>query len=208
MQSKRVSNTSSSSLLATYTSATSSSRYTVTTGSHNTAYTSAPTSPIPTSPVPTSPVPTSPVPTSPVPSSPLSPITPQSNITKPAAPRAITRISEIIDPRDLLREEVYLASQTRTRSSSQPFTSSNSARSGIVHSPSGNILSTEEFIMHPNRPLALWERQERVLQATREGMERLEAESRAEMRNRMGSRMGSRKLEKKKNKRSWWCCCR
>ena len=68
-----------------------------------------------------------------------------------------------------------------------------------MHSPSGNALGADEFIAHPSRPLAMWERQERVLQATREGMERFEAESRA----------GAREAEKKgasKAKRRWWCC--
>lgn len=74
-----------------------------------------------------------------------------------------------------------------------------------MHSPSGNALGAEEFIAHPSRPLAMWERQERVLQATREGMERFEAESRAGMR----SRMGTAKDEKgggKAGKRRWWFC--
>ena len=61
---------------------------------------------------------------------------------------------------------------------------------GIIHSPSGNTLGAHEFIAHPNRPLAMWERQERVLQATREGMERLEAASRAETRTGWRSREG------------------
>ena len=73
-----------------------------------------------------------------------------------------------------------------------------------MHSPSGNALGAEEFIAHPSRPLAMWERQERVLQATREGMERLEAESRTGTR----SRMGTDREEKGGGKRGagWWCC--
>ncbi len=171
-QSKRVSSTSTTSLLTTYISSPSN----------------------PTSPAsPTSPV------------SPATPDTPLSDITTPAAPRQLTRISEILDPRDIIREQTYLDSPSRTRSSSQPLIPLNAAKAGIVHSPSGNALGAEEFIAHPSRPLAMWERQERVLQATREGMERLEAESRAGMR----SRMGTAKDEKESGKRGgrrWWCC--
>lgn len=70
-----------------------------------------------------------------------------------------------------------------------------------MHSPSGNALGTEEFIAHPNRPLAMWERQERVLQATRDGMERFEAESRAEMRTTKDEKGGG-----KRGGSLWWCC--
>lgn len=166
-QSKRVSSTSSASLLTTYISSPSSINYP-----------SNPNSP----------------------ASPTSPDTPLSDITTPAVPRQLTRISEILDPRDILREETYLESPSHTRSSSQPLISLNVSRGGIVHSPSGNALGAEEFIAHPSRPLAMWERQERVLQATREGMERFEAESRAGMRSRTGAREAS------KAKRRWWCC--
>ena len=74
-----------------------------------------------------------------------------------------------------------------------------------MHSPSGNALGAEEFIAHPSRPLAMWERQARVLQATREGMERLEAESRAGMRSRIGS-IKDEDGGGKRGKRRWWSC--
>ena len=74
-----------------------------------------------------------------------------------------------------------------------------------MHSPSGNALGAEEFIAHPSRPLAMWERQERVLQATREGMERFEAESRAGMRSRMGT-VKDEKGGGKRGRSGWWCC--
>ena len=170
-QSKRVSSTSTASLLAPYISSPSSI-----------VSPSSPATPI----------------------SPTSPDTPLSDITTPAAPRQLTRISEILDPRDILRQESYLESPSRTRAT-QSLTLSNATKSGIVHSPSGNALGAEEFIAHPSRPLAMWERQERVLQATREGMERLEAESRAGM----GSELGTARDENKggrKVKRRWWCC--
>ena len=74
-----------------------------------------------------------------------------------------------------------------------------------MHSPSGNALGADEFIAHPSRPLAMWERQERVLQATREGMERFEADSRAGMRSRTGA-LEAEKEGVGKVKRRWWCC--
>lgn len=171
-QSKRISSTSSASLLTTYISSPSS---------------------IACSPNPTSPT------------SPTSPDTPLSDISTPAAPRQLTRISEILDPRDVLRQETYLDSPSRTRSSSQQLTSLTVPKAGIVHSPSGNALGAEEFIAHPSRPLAMWERQERVLQATREGMERLEAESRVGMRSRM-EMTRDEKGGGKGGKRRGWCC--
>lgn len=74
-----------------------------------------------------------------------------------------------------------------------------------MHSPSGNALGAEEFIAHPSRPLAMWERQERVLQATREGMERFEAESRAGTRSRTGAREAEKGGVKQAKRRR--CCC-
>ena len=139
------------------------------------------------------------------PASPTSPDTPLSNITSPAEPRHLTRISEILDPRDIIREQTYLDSPSRNRSYSQQLISLDAAKGRMVQSPSGNALGAEEFIAHPSRPLAMWERQERVLQATREGMERFEAESRAGMR----SRTGTNKDEKgggRRGGRRWWCC--
>lgn len=139
------------------------------------------------------------------PASPSSPDTPLSNITNPAEPRQLTRISEILDPRDVIREQTYLESPSRTRSSSHQLISPNAPSGGIVHSPSGNALGAEEFIAHPSRPLAMWERQERVLQATREGMERFEAESRAGMRSRTGTYNEDNGCGKRGRRRSWCC---
>ena len=122
-------------------------------------------------------------------------------ITPPAPARVLNRLSEIIDPRDLIQDELYLLTPTRHRSSSQaiPFTFR-----GLVQSPSGNELGAEEFIMHPDRPLAMWERQERVLQATREGMKRFEMESRMGSHNRMGTRISP--ITQRKSRGCWWRC--
>ncbi len=122
-------------------------------------------------------------------------------ITPPAPARVLNRLSEIIDPRDLIQDELYLLTPTRYQSSSQPipFTFR-----GLVQSPSGNELGAEEFIMHPSRPLAMWERQERVLQATREGMERFEMESRIGSHSRIGTRISP--TPQRKSRRCWWRC--
>lgn len=156
------------------------------------------------------------------PNSPTSPITLCETITPPAAPREITRISEIIDPRELLNDEIYNVTPTRPRGLPQPLFSPSSpglqplislaspkTPTSIVHSPSGNALGAEEFINHPHRPLAIWERQERVMEATKLGMERFEAESRMGNRSRMGTRRGTGdEVEKGGNRRGgWWCGC-
>ena len=133
-------------------------------------------------------------------------------ITPPAPARVLNRLSEIIDPRDLIQDELYLMTPTRHGSSSQPmpFTFR-----GLVQSPSGNELGAEEFIAHPNRPLAMWERQERVLQATRDRLEMLEMELQAarqsdnDMRsdNGTGSHNDTRLSPSPQRKsRSWWRC--
>ncbi|KAL9632345.1 MAG: hypothetical protein Q9164_005374 [Protoblastenia rupestris] len=166
---------------------------------------------------PTPPV-TSSFPTSPAwPDSPYSLQSfPESDITPPAPPRPLHRLSDIIDPRTVL-EDVYSPLNTPTRPRNSRVLSNSSRKKppfsgrGIIQSPSGNTLGAHEFIAHPNRPLAMWERQERVLQATREGMERLEAASRAE------TRTGRRSREGKNGEgfgRRWkerrccgWCSC-
>ena len=145
---------------------------------------------------------TSPTPTSSPYSQNGSPCTHGDNeITPPAPARVLNRLSEIIDPRDLIQDELYLLTPTRHQSSSQPMPFT---LRGLVQSPSGNELGAEEFIAHPNRPLAMWERQERVLQATREGMERFEMESRVDSHSRMGTRMSA--TPQRKSRRRWWCC--
>lgn len=141
------------------------------------------------------------------PTSPISPTSPfdspfDADVTPPAPARTLNRISDIIDPRELLQDEIYLMTPIRHRSSSESLATM--TLKGIVHSPSGNALGAEEFIRHPNRPLAIWERQERVLQATRDGMERFEMKSRMENRSRTASRMSQRSERRKK--RSWWYC--
>jgi len=151
--------------------------------------------------------------------SPTTPTTFSEGITPPAAPRELTRISDIIDPRELVNDYIYNTTPTRpnaSRASSQPFTgikspgpqplispTSPKTPTSIVHSPSGNALGAEEFIRHPKRPLAIWERQERVVQATTEGMIRLEAESRLRNRSRRDTRSRIGDVTKGRGRR---CC--
>ena len=126
-------------------------------------------------------------------------------ITPPAPARVLNRLSEIIDPRDLIQDELYLLTPTRHQSSSQPMPLT---FRGLVQSPSGNELGAEEFIAHPNRPLAMWERQERVLQATRERLEILEMENRAGSHSQIGTRLSptqQRKLRRSRWRCGWFC---
>ena len=163
--SRRVSSSSTHSLLAT-------SVRTVSTG-----YSTAPTSP----------------------TSPTSPIELKTGITTPAPPRQIIRLSEIIDPRDILQAEAEAKLEEtpkRPRRASQPLFTPRVSSRGIVQSPSGNTLGAEEFIAHPDRPLAIWERQERVVEATRKELERYEAESRAGMMSSMSNRSEKKTLRR------------
>ena len=119
---------------------------------------------------------------------------PISDITPPRRPQPIHRLSEIIDPRTLFASDAG-GSHVPGSPASPAMSSPQSPTSGLVQSPSGNLLATEDFLNHPNRPLAMWERRERVLSATREGFERFEMESRAGIRKEeesKGSRWGKR----------------
>ena len=98
---------------------------------------------------------------------------PIDRISPPAPPRQIHRLSDIIDPLDILPNayppfDILLKSGERQVSGK-----------GIVHSPSGNALAPDVFIAHPDRPLAVWERQQRIITNTKELIERYKMESRA-----------------------------
>lgn len=100
----------------------------------------------------------------------------ESSITQPLPPQYLNRISALIDPQDLLglHPEDFEAnpydyspspiSPTR-RSKARPF----------VLSPSGSTLTHTAYLTHPDRPLTIRERQQRV----RLAMEKLE-EAKAE----------------------------
>ena len=127
-----------------------------------------------------------------------------SHATQPQRPQPIHRMSELIDPRSLISsDDPTTPPRHPSISNVHPSPDTNSPCSptpGLVQSPSGNLLSTDEFLNHPDRPLAMWERRERVLSATREAVERYEMESRAGVR---GKDKGIQKLGGK----NWWNCC-
>ena len=65
-----------------------------------------------------------------------------SNVTRPPPPPRLLRLSELIDPAKL-------------------------GVDGHVRSPSGNVLAPEQFLVHPDRPRSIRERQERIREQVR-----------------------------------------
>lgn len=61
-------------------------------------------------------------------------------VTRPAPPRRLATISTLIDPADLISESDW-----------------------SIKSPSGNLLNSQGYLNHPDRPLSMRERQQRVL---------------------------------------------
>ncbi|KAL6712932.1 hypothetical protein ACLMJK_009487 [Lecanora helva] len=118
------------------------------------------------------------------------------DITPPAPIRTLTRISEIIDPRDLIQEEPLNQTPPRRKPSVDVLVRQQQLRegyqraAGIVHSPSGNSMDVNTFVNSPTRPLAMWERQERIRQNTLASLERLELETGAGHRGWFGNRAG------------------
>lgn len=143
--------------------------------------------------------------------SPPSPPTPA--ITRPATPPGLNRLSQIIDPDDLILplrgdpvygvdprpspgvsnratprpsktpSEVRRARQALTPSNLRHASTPSYARAGaveeagptMVESPSGNLLKVEEYLRHPDRPLTVRERRERIVGETRAKFGDLEA---------------------------------
>ena len=101
------------------------------------------------------------------------------DITPPAPRRELNRLSDILDPIDILEDAYHPVTDTPSKT---PDARTILGVRTLVQSPSGNALGVNEFIAHPNRPLAMWERRERVKAATMDGLERLNLESRAETR--------------------------
>ncbi|KAL8678114.1 MAG: hypothetical protein Q9186_005520 [Xanthomendoza sp. 1 TL-2023] len=101
---------------------------------------------------------------------------PTPSISAPAPPRKLLRLSDILDPDELIREHRSLARTPTPITPSNPdggfpsLQQSNTAegaaigpgestRKLIIHSPSGTGLDAEEFAKRPDRPLTLGERQ-------------------------------------------------
>ncbi|KAL9117066.1 MAG: hypothetical protein Q9187_006403 [Circinaria calcarea] len=108
--------------------------------------------------------------------SPLSPPSADDSITQPLPPQHLNRISALIDPQDLLglHPEDFEANPYAY----SPFPISPTRRRQarlVMLSPSGNTFSHTAYLTHPDRPLTIRERQQKV----RLAMEKLE-EARAE----------------------------
>ena len=108
-------------------------------------------------------------------------------ITEPGPRPNILRVSELIDPHDLIgRYQQDLSGNRLSQMGKSPvrkatasaLPDTNKRLPGLVESPSGNILGATEFLAHPNRPLAIRERQENIRQvlerAQREAREKTE----------------------------------
>ena len=65
-----------------------------------------------------------------------------SNVTRPPPPPRLRRLSELIDPHELTIDS-------------------------HVRSPSGNLLAVEQFLVHPDRPRSIRERQEQIREKVR-----------------------------------------
>ncbi|MCJ1403297.1 hypothetical protein MMC11_006520 [Xylographa trunciseda] len=87
-----------------------------------------------------------------------------SEITRPAPTQRLNRVSELIDPYDLLGisadDNIEAVINNATGS-----TGRNKKLPRLVQSPSGRILGAQEYIADPRRPLAIRERQESILKA-------------------------------------------
>ena len=121
-------------------------------------------------------------------------------------PQEKNRLSDILDPLDVLTEyEGRVIDHTPSPPRKQLVGGKprhvSLGEKGIVHSPSGNMLGVFEFVGNPNRPLAVWERQERIKSAAKEQFEKMD---RLEMESRAGTRLTFRKGEEKKKRRG--CC--
>lgn len=109
-------------------------------------------------------------------------------ISYPGLPRRVTHISQLIDPTEL--QEGWM-----------------------VRSPSGNLLGPSEFLQHPERPLSLRERQERVKAAMSAPSSPLTDRTSAMMSpkiTQMSSSSGTEScgaVTERKKRRRWWLCC-
>ncbi|KAI4285991.1 MAG: hypothetical protein L6R38_000218 [Xanthoria sp. 2 TBL-2021] len=131
-------------------------------------------------------------------------ISPSPSISAPAPPRELLRLSEILDPEELIREHRSLSGTPAPGTPVSPNNpdgefpglqateSGGEARRLIIHSPSGARLDAEAFAQRKDRPLTLGERQQRI----RDEMERQADDERRE---------GLERAMRKQGKRA---CCR
>ncbi|MCJ1478881.1 hypothetical protein MMC13_007565 [Lambiella insularis] len=88
-----------------------------------------------------------------------------STITRPARHTHQHRVSELIDPHELLGLTADDIQSTPYMYYPPGNVDRNKRLPRLVESPSGTILDAQEFIAHPNRPLAIRERQESIKRA-------------------------------------------
>ena len=104
----------------------------------------------------------------------------QGSITQPLPPQHLNRISALVDPRDLigfLPEERQAPYSYHASSRGSPASQElRRQRACMVESPSGRLLDHQAYLLHPNRPLTIRERQE----AIRLNLERAEAAEKAQ----------------------------
>ena len=92
-------------------------------------------------------------------------------ITRPAPPLNLRRVSELIDPWDLVSgwsdelDRWDPTSLTTPVMSYQAKPDINKSLPPLIESPSGHTIGAKEFLEHPRRPLAIRERQEGILRA-------------------------------------------
>ncbi|KAL9016574.1 MAG: hypothetical protein Q9185_006076 [Variospora sp. 1 TL-2023] len=123
------------------------------------------------------------------------------SISPPAPPPKLLRLSELLDPDELIREEQQQQEWgTRTSDVRAPAAAAAASRRPMVQSPSGNQLDAETFARRPDRPLTVGERQTRI----REETVRKGDEARRE-RLRVVTTGGRRK--KMKPEEAGWLCC-
>ncbi|KAL8919574.1 MAG: hypothetical protein Q9208_006691 [Pyrenodesmia sp. 3 TL-2023] len=103
---------------------------------------------------------------------PRKPHSPTPSISAPAPPTKLLRLSELLDPADLLRSE-----QAGDIGEGRVITGE--GRRVMVQSPSGQQLDAEAYARRPDRPLTVQERQARIREETiRKGEEARRAELR------------------------------
>lgn len=105
-------------------------------------------------------------------------------ITAPAPTRQIHRLSDIIDPADILEYEQDAYSplggmDTPTKVNGLPGRRTTLGGKALVESPSGQKLGYREYVNRPDRLLTLEERKQKIRENTLREIERWESESRA-----------------------------
>ncbi|KAI9854241.1 MAG: hypothetical protein M1830_006549 [Pleopsidium flavum] len=119
---------------------------------------------------------------------------PSPEITRPALQREITRLSTLIDPIDLMR-----ADDDSITPLSPVYASGN--RRNLVESPSGHLLEPHEYLDHPDRPLTIRERQDRI----REGL--MSAMSGPDLVDEQAAEGRSERDRNEGKAKAWKSCC-